>query len=575
MQQRTERPRVRIGVRWWLSLAFAIVAAAAAAAAVLAFAAHAKGDFRSHAEALVAGKSFVAAQQLTASLAAGTSPQIAVADVARQQQLTLALFGSGTKPVAAAGRVLGRERDALRSVRQDRRYVASSDNGRHVVVGIPLGGPYRGLVAGSSGLSLPAELRIVQDSTVRVGAIAAAIGFLVGLILAQLIALRLRRLSIAANAITAGDFSRPVGGGLRDEFGALAGALERMRVELKESFGRLAAERDRLRQLLERLHEGVVTVDRDLNVQFANAEARRLLGASLAEGSPLPSVDGLGLDRRARRLLRADAPTAESVHLPDGRTVVVSGVAAREESEGAILVLADLTEELRRESAEREFVANAAHELRTPLTTIIGAVEVLEAGAKDDPDERDRFIAHIGRESARLARLAQTLLMLARAQTGAELPPTGDVDVCSLLERVRDAVQPRPGVPIEVECDEELVVATNEDLLEQAIRNLVENAVKHTEHGRVLLSATETGGAVRIEVADTGSGIDAAARPHIFDRFYRGAGRDGDGYGLGLAMVQQVVRVLDATIEVESERGAGSRFAISLAPVRELDAVLA
>ena len=101
-----------------------------------------------------------------------------------------------------------------------------------------------------------------------------------------------------------------------------------------------------------------------------------------------------------------------------------------------LIVLDDLTEQERRELAEREFVTNAAHELRTPLTTIIGAVEVLQAGAKDDPVERDRFLAHIEREAERLARLARALLTLARAHAGQERPRAGR-SRCSAAARGR------------------------------------------------------------------------------------------------------------------------------------------
>src|SRR5207248_4510268 len=114
------------------------------------------------------------------------------------------------------------------------------------------------------------------------------IGVLVGLIFAQLIALRLRRLTSSAEAIAAGDFERSVSYRFRDEFGVLAQSFDRMRRQLRRSFRHIEGERDRLRLLLERLHEGVVTVDDQLVVQFANAEARRVLGTRLAEGDQLP-----------------------------------------------------------------------------------------------------------------------------------------------------------------------------------------------------------------------------------------------------------------------------------------------
>jgi signal transduction histidine kinase len=230
-----------------------------------------------------------------------------------------------------------------------------------------------------------------------------------------------------------------------------------------------------------------------------------------------------------------------------------------------------LTEQERRELAEREFVSNAAHELRTPLTTIIGAVEVLQAGAKDDPAERDRFLTHIEREAERLARLARALLTLARAHAGQERPRVEPVSLAVLLQEVADGTRTSDGVPVLVDSPPELVATVNRDLLEQALRNLTDNAVKHTPSGRIVLRAYAEGTAVNIEVEDTGVGMNSETQQHVFDRFYRGQGRDPEGFGLGLAIVRQTVRSMGGHIELESALGEGTRVRIMLerARVRE------
>jgi two-component system, OmpR family, sensor histidine kinase ResE len=234
-------------------------------------------------------------------------------------------------------------------------------------------------------------------------------------------------------------------------------------------------------------------------------------------------------------------------------------------------VLDDLTERERRELAEREFVSNAAHELRTPLTTIIGAVEVLQAGAKEHPEERDRFLAHIEREAARLARLAHALLSLARAHAGEEHPRLEPTLLEPLLREVAVDLRPQDGVAVDVECTPDLAAHVNRDLLEQALRNLGENATKHTPSGHVVLRAYASGRTVRVEVEDTGIGMSGEAQRHVFDRFYRGRDRDPEGFGLGLAIVAQAVRSLDGRIELDSAPGEGTRVRIVLerAQVRE------
>src|SRR5213079_2818295 len=158
-------------------------------------------------------------------------------------------------------------------------------------------------------------------------------------------------------------------------------------------------------------------------------------------------------------------PAQVHVTPDENRAYGVHGIPAQPETDWALVVIDDLTEQEQRELAEREFVTNAAHELRTPLTTIIGAVEVLQAGAKDDPAERDRFLAHIEREAARLARLARALLTLARARAGQEPPRVEAVSLASLLDEVADGLRPRDGVTVEVDCPLELLASVNRDLL--------------------------------------------------------------------------------------------------------------
>src|SRR5262249_34143153 len=229
----------------------------------------------------------------------------------------------------------------------------------------------------------------------------------------------------------------------------------RMRRQLRRSFRRLEAERDRLRLLLERLHEGVLTIDQDLVVHFANTEARRILGGRLREGDELPEPwQSFGLRDFAQSLFDERASVTQVHVTPDERHAYgVVGIPSQPDTDWAFLVIDDLTEQERRELAEREFVSNAAHELRTPLTTIIGAVEVLQGGAKEDPAERDRFLGHIEREAGRLARLARAMLTLARAHSGQEPPRVEAVELSPLLQEVAAGLPPHPGGRIDVEAE--------------------------------------------------------------------------------------------------------------------------
>jgi signal transduction histidine kinase len=533
------------GVRWWLGAAFAVVAAASTAIVVSQYSSRSEHALRINAQDAAANSAAVAS-----SLLAGKPvTNLRVASVERRTGLQLSVYNSRGKLVT------GRP--------------SRSRPGEGVFI---VRRPFHGgtLVARDVRPDVAAAIAILNDQAFRAGLIAGIASLLVGVILAQLIALRLRRMSRAAEAIALGDFETPLHYRFRDEFGALAHSFERMRRQLRRSFRRLEGERDRLRMLLERLHEGVVTVDEELVVRFANAEARRMLGGRLAEGDPLPDPwPGFSLRDFAARLFESDGTLAQAHVRPDDEhAVAVVGIPTQPETDNVMIVLDDLTEEERRELAEREFVTNAAHELRTPLTTIIGAVEVLQTGAKDDEVERDRFLAHIAREAERLARLARALLTLARAHAGQERPRAELVEIGTLLREIAEDVRPHDGVAIQVEAPAELDAFLNRDLLEQAVRNLAENATKHTREGRIVLRAYELGQNLRVEVEDTGVGMSAETQRHVFDRFYRGQDRDAEGFGLGLAIVRQAVRTLDGRVELDSAPGKGTLVRIELERVR-------
>jgi len=550
-------PKPFIGVRWWLGVAFAVVAATSTAIVVAQFSDRSENAFRSHGESLALHDAQAAARK---NVTPATLDR-----VARELQgnVSLKLFAPTGSPAGASALV----REAVSDASAGENVVKATPDGGTFVAAIPYHGQV--LVAISPQPATAEAIDTVNGEALRAGIIAGVIGVIVGLLLAQLIALRLRRLSVAAEGISHGDFETPLRYRFRDEFGLLAHNLDRMRRQLRRSFRRIEAERDRLQLLLERLHEGVLTIDQDLVVHFANTEARRILGGRLREGDALPEP-WRGFDLRAfAQGLFDDRASVTQVHVtPDDQHAYgVTGIPSQPETDWALLVVDDLTEQERRELAEREFVSNAAHELRTPLTTIIGAVEVLQAGAKEDPAERDRFLGHIEREAGRLARLARAMLTLARAHSGQEPPRVEAVELAPLLREVAAGLHPHAGVAVDVEVADGLAVETNRDLLEQALRNLGENAAKHTARGSVVLRAYGNGNTVTVEVEDSGPGISPEVQRHVFDRFYRGE-RDAHGFGLGLAIVRESVRTLGARIELDSSPGQGTVFRILLAPAR-------
>jgi signal transduction histidine kinase len=315
-------------------------------------------------------------------------------------------------------------------------------------------------------------------------------------------------------------------------------------------------ELEQLALVLERLPIGVIMFDtKRKQVAFVNAAARRLLHPEpLRRGRDLPEPWRLfSLNGYADRVTGPGVAPDERVELDDGRVYVFSGITPRHTDIGAILI-EDVSDRERRARAEREFVANAAHELLTPLTGIVGAAHVLQAGAKDVPEERERFINHIAVECSRLTRVARSLLVLARAQSGEEPPRLEILPLRQLLGELVDLIE----VDVTVRCDEDVTVFADADLLVQALVNLVANAARHGSGGELVVEARERpGNIVEIDVIDT-----QAAGPNLrgFQRRFRtAAGRDGGGFGLGLSIAQQSVEVMGANLLLD---GSSARVEI-------------
>lgn len=312
-----------------------------------------------------------------------------------------------------------------------------------------------------------------------------------------------------------------------------------------------------LRDLLSRLPIGVIGVDAELAVEYVNpAGLSYLRGVSVGALLPEP-WPAFSLHKFAQRLFDPWPPVRQVAEAADGRLIELDGIPAGE-SDTALLILQDVTLRERQRRAEREFVANAAHELRTPIAAIGSALEVLQSGAKDEPGDRDLFLGHIERESRRLGRLLRALLLLARVQTGQEIPELGLVHVAPLLTEIAGQIEAKDGVLVRVDCAPGVAMLADADLLQQAVLNLAVNAVVHTSEGEIVLAGRNLGHVSEIEVRDTGSGISVAEQGRVFDRFFRVQQHSGGGFGLGLPISQEIARALGGTVTLDGEAGLGT-----------------
>jgi signal transduction histidine kinase len=326
-------------------------------------------------------------------------------------------------------------------------------------------------------------------------------------------------------------------------------------VVVRDAFGSsgFAAVREEELTLLEAVVEqiplGILVVAAEGEVLVANAEAQRI-----------------GAHRGPWNSSRDEVVNGERVEIvrPDGepRVLEMNSAPVRDTDgnvSAVVHVFSDVTDADLRERSERDFVTNAAHQLRSPLAAMSGAVEVLQAGAKEVPEDRDRFLAHLERECARLAGATSALLTLARSQSGYEQARLEIVEVRPLLDEVAGNLLPRPEVKIAVECPPDLVVLGNRGLVAEAVANVALNAVRHTAKGRVDLRARAArDDTVVVEVCDTGPGMTPDVQERARERFFRSSSPDGDGFGLGLAIAAQALEATGASLELESEMGRGT-----------------
>jgi two-component system phosphate regulon sensor histidine kinase PhoR len=241
---------------------------------------------------------------------------------------------------------------------------------------------------------------------------------------------------------------------------------------------------------------------------------------------------------------------------------------------GTLVVLSDVTLLRKLETVRQDFVANVSHELRTPITSVKGFAETLLDGAMKDPETAERFLKIIVRQSIQLESIIRDLLELSRLeQNSAQTLDRQQTPVAGILKNALELCQGRAadrGVKLSLACEEGLTAVVHAGLMEQAVVNLIDNAIKYgttSENARVDVEAVREASCVRISVRDFGNGIEHKHLDRLFERFYRvdkGRSRELGGTGLGLAIVKHIVLIHKGTVDVESELGKGATFTIRL-----------
>jgi two-component system phosphate regulon sensor histidine kinase PhoR len=406
---------------------------------------------------------------------------------------------------------------------------------------------------------------------------------LVALILAYFFARALTRRIVAIEAaseeLVSGSQDVPAALlGPDDELGALARSLSRAAIQLHDLLDQLKGESARRQAILTSMREGVVAVDHNLRLTFFNESFARLTGVNPLipqRTSLLEAVRDAGLSEMLGTVLATGKPLKKTLQLQAAGSHIFEVHAAplaEGGDAGAIAILHDITEIERLERVRRDFVANVSHELRTPLTAIRGYAETLLEGALEDAANSRRFVEVILAHSKRLENITSDLLTLSGLESGREAADCEVVNLCTVAEgalKTLEAEARSRGVTLKLGALEDSEVKGQRLRLEQAIINLVDNAVKFNQPGGEVRieSGPAPGNRAFISVVDTGIGIPSEHLSRIFERFYRvdkARSREVGGTGLGLSIVKHIVERMGGSIRVESRLGKGSSFTIFL-----------
>lgn len=323
-----------------------------------------------------------------------------------------------------------------------------------------------------------------------------------------------------------------------------------------------------LKRILEEVEEGVLILNKEGKVLYANSFVKEILSTESIHGRDVRKVMGENpLLKAIEKALTTGNGLTQEITLP---TPKERDLRARfiPFDEGLMCFFRDVTEEKRVERIKRDFVSNVSHELRTPLANIKGYTETLLDGALEDRERAREFLRVIEKHTARMTRLIDDLLILSSLETH-EMPVSPSlIDVVEVISSVIHGLKKQAedkGIELSTRFDApSLPVKADRERMEQVLINLIDNAIKYTpEGGRVKVMAYYRGSNLHVDVEDTGIGIPAKDIPRIFERFYRvdkARSRELGGTGLGLAIVKHIILSHNGRVWVESEVGKGSRF---------------
>ncbi len=376
------------------------------------------------------------------------------------------------------------------------------------------------------------------------------------------------------------EFHSRLDNSIKGELGELSRNFNFMMETMENTIEEVEYKHLQLTSVLKSISHGILVIDIDGNIILINDEARKMIKSKCIgkeEGKNIKQVihvekilNGIekyiGSKENNCEKLKLEDETVyklkiDPVYLQNSKNAII----------GSIINIENITEIVKLENMRRDFVANVSHELKTPLTSINGFVETLIINEDLPSDKRNRFLAIIQKESDRLKRLIEDILLLSSIESKNNLV-TENVLLYNVFKEVYEMISyiaSSKHIKIYYNFeDENVAIQAYGDYIKQLFLNLIDNAIKYTpEGGTVIINQFTRNDEITIEVIDNGVGIPKEDQDKIFQRFYRvdkARSRSVGGTGLGLAITKHIVNSLQGNISVESKLGEGSKFIVTI-----------
>jgi len=423
------------------------------------------------------------------------------------------------------------------------------------------------------------KLKQLQVIVLMSALLAAAAALVLGFVLAKRISDPLRNMIDVAEAISQGDYDRRIQVEQKDEIGKLAEAFNRMARSSVKRMAEITTDRNRLAKIFDGMVEGVIYVDEQRRITDINQAAASLLeisavdcvGKPVAEQVRVPQI----IDALAQSIEQRDVVKTQMHRIsgPSRLTVDIYAAALQgddQSSFGAVVVLHDVSELERLARIRRDFIANASHELKTPITAIRGLTETMLDDDEMALDTRQRFIERVHTQSLRLSSLVGDLMTISRLESDQEETHFARFDLTEVVKRsVKTALASCEEKQLHLAtdiCTEKNVIGGDMQTISQLVDNLIDNAIKYTPTGgNINVQLTREAKHIRLQVKDTGIGINPKYHDRVFERFYRvdkARSRELGGTGLGLSIVKNIAEQHGCTVSLQSKPGEGSTFTV-------------